>query len=190
MQIYIYINMCVCTLISSQIHTYKQKCTHIYSFIYMLIHVHIYPQARMVGRSVVFTTTWLIHDSFMRVTCHRAPTAIIIRLSCVCVCVWVCACVCVCVCVCVCGCVRVCIHVRLCVCAPLTILKERAGEIEQTCQRYTRSCHDVPINSVDSVAVGNSVLQCVAVCCSALQCVAVGRSVLQCVAVCCSVTVC
>jgi len=32
-----------------------------------------------------------------------------------------------------------------------------------------------------------SVLQCVAVCCSVLQCVAVCCSVLQCVAVCCSV---
>jgi len=32
-----------------------------------------------------------------------------------------------------------------------------------------------------------SVLQCVAVCCSALQCVAVCCSVLQCVAMCCSV---
>ena len=32
-----------------------------------------------------------------------------------------------------------------------------------------------------------SVLQCVAVCCSALQCVAVCCSVLRCVAVCCSV---
>jgi len=34
------------------------------------------------------------------------------------------------------------------------------------------------------------VLQCVAVCCSALQCVAVCCSVLQCVAVCCSVLQC
>jgi len=35
-----------------------------------------------------------------------------------------------------------------------------------------------------------SVLQCVAVCCSVLQCVAVCCSVLQCVAVCCSVLQC
>ena len=34
----------------------------------------------------------------------------------------------------------------------------------------------------------NSLLRCVAVCCSVLQCVAVCCSVLQCVAVCCSVT--
>ena len=36
----------------------------------------------------------------------------------------------------------------------------------------------------------DSVLQCVAVCCSVLQCVAVRCSVLQCVAVCCSVLQC
>jgi len=35
--------------------------------------------------------------------------------------------------------------------------------------------------------MNQSVLQCVAVCCSVLQCVAVCCSVLQCVAVCCSV---
>ena len=35
--------------------------------------------------------------------------------------------------------------------------------------------------------VRDSMLQCVAVCCSVLQCVAVCCSVLQCVAVCCSV---
>jgi len=39
-------------------------------------------------------------------------------------------------------------------------------------------------------SVNRSVLQCVAVCCSALQCVAVCFSVLQCVAVCCSVLQC
>ena len=46
-----------------------------------------------------------------------------------------------------------------------------------------------PFHLAQSV-VRCSVLQCVAVCCSALQCVAVCCSVLQCVAVCCSVLHC
>ena len=50
------------------------------------------------------------------------------------------------------------------------------------------------VHFIDSVlqcvAVCCSVLQCVAVCCSVLQCIAVYCSVLQCVAVCCSVSRC
>ena len=43
------------------------------------------------------------------------------------------------------------------------------------------------VYKVETIGDGDSLLQCVAVCCSVLQCVAVCCSVLQCVAVCCSV---
>jgi len=51
-------------------------------------------------------------------------------------------------------------------------------------------CVAVCCSALQCVAVRCSVLQCIAVCCSALQCVAVRCSVLQCVAVCCSVLQC
>jgi len=50
--------------------------------------------------------------------------------------------------------------------------------------------HSYDVRYVLWVAVGFSVLQCVAVCCSVLQSVTVCCSVLQCVAVCCSVLQC
>jgi len=51
-------------------------------------------------------------------------------------------------------------------------------------------CVAVCCSALQCAAVRCSVLQCVAVCCSALQCAAARCSVLQCVAVCCSALQC
>ena len=61
------------------------------------------------------------------------------------------------------------------------------SQFQHTCIEHTdRFQNDVSENVLADQSPG-SVLQCVAVCCSALQCVAVRCSALQCVAVCCSV---
>jgi len=56
-----------------------------------------------------------------------------------------------------------------------------------SCNRSFFSFSETLFVQYCEVSQTDSVLQCVAVCCSVLQCVAVCCSVLQCVAVCCSV---
>ena len=62
----------------------------------------------------------------------------------------------------------------------VAVFPKRAQAIQEPCKTGKRSV-------LQCVAVCCSALQCVAVCCSVLQCAAVCCSVLQCVAVCCSV---